>query len=162
MSSSSIKFFILALLLAGCSGEQQVISEIMVSKDGYAIHGYDAVSYFTDTIPQKGKPEFSAEWKRATWLFSSAENMELFLKMPEQYAPQYGGWCAYGMAEGYAAETDPLNAWTVHEGKLYLNWDTEVSRDWKQDLNAYLLKSEDNWPGVRGQLHKGEATVYWK
>ena len=162
MSANFIKITFLTFLLAACSGEQQATSEILVSKDGYAIHGYDPVSYFTGGKPQKGIVDFSADWKQATWLFSSAQNRDLFKQSPEQYAPQYGGWCAYGMAEGYAAETDPLKAWTIHDGKLYLNWDLEVSSEWKQDLEGYLLKSENHWPEVQGQLNRGEATVYWK
>ena len=154
---------ILALnfLLPGCSGEQKIAYEILVSDDGYAIHGYDPVAYFTKGGPRKGTLRHSADWNNATWLFSSEDNRDKFLAAPKDYAPQYGGWCAYGMAEGYAAETDPVNAWTIHEGKLYLNWDAEVSGEWSQDIKAYLQKSESNWPTVQNQLATGEATVYW-
>ena len=151
----------LVFLLSGCSGEQKTASEILLSDDGYAIHGYDPVAYFSKGTPQKGMLKYSADWNNAKWLFSSKDNRDKFLAAPKDYAPQYGGWCAYGMAEGYAAETDPVNAWTIHEGKLYLNWDAEVSREWSQDIKAYLQKSESNWPTVQNQLAAGEATVYW-
>ncbi len=151
----------LILLLPACSGEQKIATEILVGDDGYAIHGYDPVAYFSKGAPQKGSVQYSADWNDVTWLFSSEENREKFLAAPENYAPRYGGWCAYGMAEGYAAETDPVNAWTIHEGKLYLNWDAEVSGEWSSDIEAYLLKSESNWPTVQNQLAAGEATVYW-
>ena len=65
------------------------------------------------------------------------------------------------MAEGYAAETDPVNAWTIHEGKLYLNWDAEVAREWRSDVESLLLQSESNWPEVRGGLLDGTAQIYW-
>ena len=86
---------------------------------------------------------------------------ELFVAAPEKYAPAYGGWCAYGVAEGYAAETDPVTGWTIDDGRLYLNWDVEVSADWRTDKAGYLKKSEPNWSTVQTQLQEGGATVYW-
>ncbi len=136
-------------------------SEIMVNTEGYAIHGFDPVAYFSDGEPAEGNVEYSTTWKNATWLFTTDENRQAFIENPEKYAPQYGGWCAYGMAEGYAAETDPLKAWTVHEGKLYLNWDEEVSSEWSGDISGYLKKSEKKWPRVQSKLLKGKAKVYW-
>lgn len=75
---------------------------------------------------------------------------------------QYGGWCAYGAAKGYAADTDPENAWSVHDGKLYLNWDSGVKQTWSEDIPGYLAKSEANWPGIQSGLADGTAKVYRK
>ena len=44
-----------------------------------AIQGYDPVAYFTAGEPTKGSEEFSYEWSGATYLFSSAENRDLWL-----------------------------------------------------------------------------------
>lgn len=133
----------------------------MVAKDGYAIGGYDPVSYFLDGEPRAGRPELFHHWRDATWLFASAAHRDLFAQAPMKYSPVYGGWCAYGMAEGYAAETDPVNAWTIHEGKLYLNWDADVAEEWRGDVKSWLEKSEANWPRVRRDLQDGTSKIYW-
>ncbi len=149
--------------IAACaSSKQYSLTEVMVAEDGYAIHGYDPVSYFTDGEPSKGSEEFSYEWKEATWLFSSAEHRDLFKESPEKYAPQYGGWCAYGAAGGYAADVDPLESWTIHDDKLYLNYDKSVSKKWNKDIPGYLEKADEKWPKLNEELQEGTAKVYWK
>ncbi len=65
---------------------------INVDASGFAIKGYDSVAYFTQGQPVKGLEEFKFAWGGATWLFSSRENLEMFQKDPEKYAPQYGGY----------------------------------------------------------------------
>jgi hypothetical protein len=135
--------------------------EIMVPDNGRAIGGYDAVSYFRDGGPRKGVAEFSHRWRDATWHFVTAEHRDLFAQDPLRYAPAYGGWCAYGMAEGYAAESDPLEAWTIHEGVLYLNWDAEVSANWRADIVNLLARSDANWPKVKPGLQTDTAEIYW-
>lgn len=147
--------------LASCSAKNPPQTQVMIASDGYAIHGFDTVGYFTEGKALKGKLEFSTAWNGATWLFHSAEHRDLFQTDPDRYAPQYGGWCAYGLAEGYAAETDPENAWAIHDNKLFLNWDEEVAKDWESNRSSLMNSSEANWPGLRKQLDTNEATVYW-
>lgn len=133
---------------------------IFTDESGIAIKGYDSVAFFTDGKPVKGSSEFKAEWSGATWYFASAEHRDLFVASPEKYAPQYGGWCAYGASRGYAAKTEPDQAWTVSDGKLYLNWDAEVSQKWKQDIPGYLKKSEANWEQIKAGLFDGTTKIY--
>ncbi len=160
----TLSVVLLSVILVGCgqgSGDAAIAGPVLTDADGVAIQGYDAVAYFVDNRPNQGSPEYGADWNGARWWFSSAENRDLFLSDPESFAPAYGGWCAYGMAEGYAAETDPVNGWTIHEGRLYLNWDAEITADWRADKAGFLKKSEAQWPEVEGQLQDGSATVYW-
>ena len=119
---------LLAAFLSGCAQSDRNAGVVLTTPAGIAIEGYDPVAYFTEGQAVPGKPEFSLRHDGATWLFASAEHRALFESDPEKYSPAYGGWCAYGMAEGYAAETDPVNGWTIHEGRLYLNWDAEISK----------------------------------
>ena len=65
-----------------------------------AIDGYDAVAYFTEGKPVKGSSEHEFGWRDATWRFSSPANKDRFVADPERYAPQYGGYCAYAVANG--------------------------------------------------------------
>lgn len=154
----------LTALLSACTQEThdtRAAGTTLTNPGGIAIGGYDPVAYFTDSAATPGKPEFSTRHGQATWWFASAEHRDLFLQDPQRFLPAYGGWCAYGMAEGYAAETDPVNGWTIHEGRLYLNWDASISAQWNANRAALLERSESNWPTVNSQLEDGNATVYW-
>ena len=137
-----VTVFVIALMLAGAAAAQK--AEVF-SDGGAAIRGYDPVAYFTDGKPVKGKGEFTHQWKGATWRFASAANRERFAAAPEKYAPQYGGYCAYGVASGYAVKTEP-DAWSVVDGKLYLNYDRSVQASWLKDVPGYIRKADANWP----------------
>lgn len=114
---------------------------------GHAIGGYDPVAYFTQNKPVEGSKEFAYEWKGAQWRFASQENLDTFKANPEQYAPQYGGYCAYGVAQGYAVSIQP-DAWTILEGKLYLNYDQDVQKKWEADKPGFITEANKRWPGV--------------
>jgi YHS domain-containing protein len=131
-------------LLAGLAAAGQ--SPVFSDATG-AIRGYDPVAYFEQGAPVKGSREFTHQWNGATWHFSSAANRDRFAAGPEKYAPQYGGYCAYGVAQGYAPEIDP-NAWKIVDAKLYLNFSPDVQRRWSRDIPGYIRKADANWPAV--------------
>ena len=114
---------------------------------GLAIRGTDPVAYFTEGGPVAGSSEFTYTWNNATWQFASAENRDLFVANPEQYAPQYGGYCAWAVSQGYTAAIDP-NAWKIVDGKLYLNFNKGVQRRWERDIPGNITRANANWPGV--------------
>jgi len=124
-------------------------SEIFI-KDGYAIRGYDVVAYFSENKSVKGSEQFSFSWNGATWLFSTNKNKESFQSNPEKYAPQYGGYCAYGLSRGYKAPTQ-ADAFTIVEGKLYLNYNLDIRSEWNKDQKGYIEKADKNWPEVKGK-----------
>jgi hypothetical protein len=74
--------------------------------------------------------------------------LNLFKTSPEKYMPQFGGYCAFGMSRGYKAETQP-NAWTIVEGKLYLNYNTDVRQKWNEDQAGFIQKANENWAKVK-------------
>ena len=111
---------------------------------GEAINGYDAVAYFEASTSTKGSQEFSANWSGSLWLFANEANKNTFLANPGAYAPQYGGYCSYAASLGALAPTDP-NAWTVHNGKLYLNASLTVRTIWLTDKEANIVKADKNW-----------------
>ena len=100
---------------------------------GNAIKGYDVVAYFTDGKPVEGSGDHEFEWNGATWRFASAQHRNLFAKDPAKYAPQYGGFCAFGVSRGYAVGIDPA-AWKIVDGKLYLNYNRDVQTEWVKDI----------------------------
>jgi YHS domain-containing protein len=117
---------------------------------GTAIEGYDPVAYFEDGRPVEGR-DHSYEWMGATWYFASAANRDRFAADPEQYAPQYGGYCAWAVANGYTAKIDP-QAWAVVDDKLYLNYSLDVQKQWQDDVPGNITKADANWPDIRAGL----------
>ena len=115
---------------------------------GVAIEGYDPVAYFTAGKPVKGSPKFSAAHDGATWRFSSAENRDAFSADPARYAPQFGGYCAWAVSQGYTAKIDPA-AWKVVNDKLYLNYSKSVQQRWFKDIPGNIASADANWPGLR-------------
>ena len=121
------------------------------SWSGSAIEGYDPVAYFEEGKPVEGDSDHSYEWMGATWYFASAENRDLFAADPEKYAPQYGGYCAWAVSQGYTAKIDP-QAWTVVDDQLYLNYSKDVQKQWQEDVPGNITKADANWPGIRDKL----------
>jgi YHS domain-containing protein len=109
--------------------------------------GYDVVAYFRQGKPVEGSDAFTATYKGATWRFASAEDRALFVKNPAAYAPQYGGYCAWAVAHDYTASGDP-KVWRIVNGRLYLNYDTDVQAQWSQDVPKYIADGDRNWPSV--------------
>ncbi|MES2883227.1 MAG: YHS domain-containing (seleno)protein [Pseudomonadota bacterium] len=101
-----------------------------------AINGYDTVAYFTEKKPVKGSDVHSFKWQGGTWKFASQSNLELFKASPEKYAPQYGGYCAYGVSQGYLVSVEP-EQFSIIDDKLYLNYNAGVQKKWTKDAGSF-------------------------
>lgn len=121
--------------------------EPVFATDAGAIRGYDPVAYHEQEKPVKGSADHSLQWQGAAWFFASAENRGKFQQDPERYAPQYGGYCAFAVANGATATTE-ADAWSIVDGKLYLNYSLGVRDKWRKDIPGYIVKADANWPGV--------------
>lgn len=139
----------LGLLAAApfAAGPAFAASPDIFATDGVAINGYDPVAYFTTGGPVQGDPAHTIMWHGAVWQFSSPETMAAFEMDPTAYAPQYGGYCAYAMAQGAIATTVP-EAWTIDQGRLYLNFSTGVRTIWTQDIPGYVSRANGYWPDI--------------
>ncbi len=114
------------------------------SPNGVAIKGYDPVAYFTDSKAVKGTDQWVTEWQGAKWKFASKANLDAFKAEPAKFAPQYGGYCAYGTAKGHLAPTEP-DAWAVIDGKLYLNYNQRVRTTWQKDVAGYNAAADSQF-----------------
>lgn len=110
-----------------------------------ALDGHDPVAYFEEGAPVEGSSDYRHEWNGATWQFASADNRDAFVANPTAYAPQYGGYCAWAVAEGYEAAGDP-RYWRIVDGKLYVNYNAEVQTRWEVDIPGFIDKADQNWP----------------
>jgi YHS domain-containing protein len=136
---------LLALVLATSARAED---PIYTNWRGLAVSGYDPVAYFSEGRPVPGSSEHSLEWMDATWRFASAENLARFRADPAKYAPQYGGYCAWAVAQGYTASADP-EAWRIVEGRLYLNYDRDVQQKWEADIPGFIARADRSWPALR-------------
>ena len=136
-------FRILAVLLLVLALPAAAVDEVFQTDDG-AIRGYDPVAYHVENRPVKGRAEFSHHWNGASWRFASAANRDLFAADPARYAPQYGGYCAFGTSRGYKVSTDPA-AFAIVDGKLYLNYNKPVQTTWNRDRPGYIATADRNW-----------------
>lgn len=134
------------LLLFVCFIASAQKSPVYVTKVG-AIKGYDPVAYFKEGKPVKGHETYTYQWQGADWHFSTEENMEAFKADPEKYAPQFGGYCAYGVSKGALYKIEP-EAWKIVDGKLYLNYSKGIQEKWEANQAAFIKKAEENWPKV--------------
>ncbi|GAB4410719.1 MAG: YHS domain-containing (seleno)protein [Bacteroidia bacterium] len=137
---------LLLLLLSSTTLLSAQHAEVYASRKG-AIEGYDPVAYFREGKAVPGTSTHTYVWKGATWRFANAANLEAFKARPEAYAPQYGGYCAYAVANGYTAQIDP-QAWKIVDGKLYLNYNPAVQKDWEAQQADFIRQADSNWPSV--------------
>lgn len=112
-----------------------------------AVGGYDPVAFFTDSRPMHGSSSFTSTYQGATYFFASEEHKTLFDGNPGHYVPQFGGFCAYGVARGALFPVD-ISTWQIRQGKLYLNLNPEVLKKFNADLAGNIAMAETNWPGL--------------
>lgn len=106
-----------------------------------AILGYDPVAYFTLGKPTKGRDDLAFEYLGAKWKFSSQAHLELFKANPPKYAPQYGGYCAYGVSQDNLVGIEP-DKFRIIDEKLYLNYDASVQETWSKDPAGYIRQAD--------------------
>lgn len=123
-------------------------SPFFTDKAGLAISGYDPVAYFTQQQAIKGSELYRVEWGGVVWQFKDEANRNAFTSDPAKFIPQYGGYCAYGVSEDHKSPTDP-EAWSVVEGKLYLNYSRKVRELWRKDPEGRIRKADKNWVNLK-------------
>jgi YHS domain-containing protein len=112
-----------------------------------AVSGFDAVAYFSEGKAVEGNDDFVTDYKGVKWLFKNQANLDAFLLAPDSYAPQYGGYCAWAVANEKTAKGDPQQ-WHITGGKLYLNYNTDIRSKWLKDKEALIVAGDSNWPSV--------------
>lgn len=150
---------VIGLVLSGGTAAQgPPAAPVNVNAEGVALHGHDAVAYFTQGKAVPGTAHFEHTWNGARWRFATAANRDLFVKQPEQYAPQFGGYCAWAVSRNYTADIDP-NAFAVVDGKLYVNYSSFVQARWRLDRTGNIQKGHVNWPGLLATATAARSTA---
>jgi YHS domain-containing protein len=141
----AIGLLIINVVFSQNNNDKKTIQNL--TKNGVAINGFDAVSYFS-AKPQKGKSSFNVTYNAATYYFCNAENKAKFVANPDKYAPAYGGWCAYAMGEtGDKVEIDPMT-FKIIDGKVYLFYNAffnNTLKTWNKNETELKKKADVNW-----------------
>ncbi len=142
---------VIAFTVSSCglipSQAESSINAVNVDESRLAIKGYDPVAYFTEAKPVQGSSQFTAEHLGATYYFSSAQHQSLFDGNPNKYAPQYGGYCAFGVSKEYKFDIDP-EAWAVVDDKLYLNLNKKVQARWVPNKDELIVDADSIWTQI--------------
>ncbi|MFC3120868.1 YHS domain-containing (seleno)protein [Agaribacter flavus] len=153
MPSKLITIFavVIAFTVTSCglipSQAKSSIDAVNVDETRTAIKGYDPVAYFTESKPVQGDKQFSAEHNGAVYYFASAKHQSLFKGNPDKYAPQYGGYCAFGVSKEKKFDTDPT-AWAIVDDKLYLNLNAKVQSRWVLNKEELISDANDIWTDI--------------
>ena len=122
--------------------------DVNATSTDLALRGFDPVAYFTDGAATPGEVEITAEHAGATYRFASAEHKAMFEAAPEKFAPQYGGYCAFGLAQGYKFDGDP-QVWKIVDDRLYLNLSPKVSTIWQENVPGNIRNADEKWQMVK-------------
>lgn len=151
----SVLLIVVAYVFSSCGGSEAPKGQVF-EVDGVAIAGYDPVAYFEQSEAKAGKLETSSSYNGLTYQFSSTKNKSLFDQNPEKYIPEYGGWCAYAVAESSTKMQPDPTMWQIQDGKLLLfydDWMTSLTgsllEEWNTDQSDYKKKADANWEGLK-------------
>jgi YHS domain-containing protein len=114
---------------------------------GIGLDGYDPVAFFSEKRPMHGDPAISTIYKGAKYFFASKEHKVKFEEDPEKYVPQFGGYCAFGVALGALFPVD-ISTWQIRNGRLYLNLNPTILELFNKDFEGQVVKAEKNWPSL--------------
>ena len=107
------------------------------------LKGYDPVAYFTQHRAVKGAAAISYDFDEGRYLFSNSQNRQAFSKNPDQYAPQFAGFCTAGLAKGMKAEADP-EIFMIVNGKLYTFSSLKAKNAAEADPTL-IARADKNW-----------------
>jgi YHS domain-containing protein len=126
-------------------------TKVNVDSEGIILKGCDAVAYFKQGKPVKGDPAIKSTYQGATYLFASAADKADFDRDPAKYAPRYGAFCSYGVANGVLADTDGPDAFAIYKGKLYLCGNEGALKEFRSDIDNNIEKADKIWLQLVGQ-----------
>lgn len=145
------KYLIITVLFMVWQSHSQtadIRSKQFNSTNGIGIKGYDPVSYFTDRKAVKGSDNIRYTYSGITYYFASKAHKELFVKEPDKYEPEYGGWCAYAMGNDAEKVTVDPETFKIVNGKLFLFYNSFFSNTlklWNKDEPGLKERADANW-----------------
>jgi hypothetical protein len=119
--------------------------------------GLDVIPYFYNHsyVGERGIDILFSVYNGFTYLFSTNDHKAMFDENPEQYIPQYGGYCAWGIAGEYCpaypwSETclGPSGNWqygTVISQKLYFFLYADAKDKFMANVAENMEAGDERW-----------------
>ena len=149
-----------ALVLAGCQTFNTTSDD---TDSNLMLKGRDPVAYFTDGKEVTGMPGIKADQDGVTYRFASAEHRDMFVKQPGKYAPQFGGFCANGIAYAIPWGGEP-DTWAIIDGKLYIFGGESSRRYFLMDEKQNMALADGYWTsevkGTNPRLQTAKRLVF--
>jgi YHS domain-containing protein len=142
-----------ATLLAGCGAMRAqnpstALQPVNAVADGdderVMLKGHDVVAYFTQGRHALGSAQFKSVYEGVTFRFASAEHKTLFDANPKKYQPEYGGYCANGIAYGIPWGGD-ADTWRMIDGRLFINGGPGSKAAFELDLKTNIERADRYW-----------------
>ena len=135
-------------ILAAGAASPLVAEPVFLDSMGVAIRGYDPVAYFQMEEAMRGSMDHELETDTGIWWFTSAEHRDLFRREPERFSPEFGGYCAEGLARGFKRHSDPT-LWVMIDGRVYLHYSIPDQNRWAADIRGNIRLARENWATLR-------------
>ncbi|MCB1759785.1 MAG: hypothetical protein KDI68_08420 [Gammaproteobacteria bacterium] len=117
------------------------------SGERVALRGHDTVALALGIGVIDGHAEYIHVHDGVAYYFASAEARDAFASNPDAYMPQFGGYCAFGVAVGRKLDANPRFA-DIIDDKLYLFLDAGAFAAYEKDKGGVLAKAKRNWPSM--------------
>lgn len=142
----ALAFSLAKAVPAGAASGNVVV--IVDAYTGFAIDGFDPVTYFTAEHPQQGIDGFEARWGGVSWRFMNAGNRQAFLISPEIYMPQFGGYDPVALSRGVMTRGDPL-VYLLYKDKVYFFFSAYAREDFLGQPQRMIRAAQQNWPKLK-------------
>ena len=161
-----------AVALSGCGAmmaqnPSSALKPVNAVADGgderVMLAGHDVVAYWTLGRHAAGSTQFKSVYEGVTFRFMSAEHKALFDKEPAKYLPQYGGYCANGIAYGIPWGGD-ADTWRIDNGRLFIFGGAGSKAAFELDVKANTALADKYWKdevaGSNSFLQRGKRLVF--
>jgi YHS domain-containing protein len=127
--------------------EYNVTTGTVLSGEPVALRGTDSVALALGLDVIAGHAKFTHIHDGVAYYFASEETKKAFAANPSAYMPQYGGYCAFGVAIGKKLDANPRFA-DIVDGKLYVFLNELAFGKYKEDKAGTLATAAKNWSGM--------------
>jgi hypothetical protein len=135
---------VVALVAVPRAAFAATINRFSLSKTGHALRGYDTTAYFKTGTPTDGTDSTTVDWKGAKWRFATTKDAALFLANPNDFAPQFGGYCTRAMSLQKEVPADP-EVWRIHNGKLYVFYARKGGEIFDKGRDDMIALAQTHW-----------------
>lgn len=138
---------VLATPAAFAVEEYNVSAGTTLAGEPVALRGTDTVALAIGLGVTDGHARFTHVHDGVAYYFASDETQAAFASNPAAYLPQYGGYCAFGVAINKKLDASPRFV-DIVDGKLYVFLNAVAFEKYNEDKSGTLAKAEKNWPAM--------------